>query len=361
MEDSNRPLFSVVFIARNESKTLPRCIASLREFQKRGGEIIVCDTGSTDGTQQIARDLGCVVVEKSFRRTLSEEEAAQINARFIIESEAPVVEAGQTYFDFAAARNFAVTHARCGFVAMPDCDEAYTALDIDRINYFIRKGTKRFDYQFVFSHDAHGRPDIQFNHSKFYDKRVFKWVGIVHEVLQGTGLTTRMQPEEIKLEHWQNPEQSRGQYLTGLAIDCFQNPTNDRNAHYFARELMWSHRYRSAIKEFERHIAMNAWAPERAQSRIFIGDCHAYYGEMEQMIQCYLEAIKIDGSRREPLLKLAGHYYRQNDHQRTAIFATAAISVAYRGYYMDRMSYYREDPHKLLYWAFYYMGQKEDA
>jgi glycosyltransferase involved in cell wall biosynthesis len=57
------PLFSVALIAKNESKTLPRLIASLAEFKERGGEIILADTGSTDGTPKVAADLGCIVFE----------------------------------------------------------------------------------------------------------------------------------------------------------------------------------------------------------------------------------------------------------------------------------------------------------
>src|SRR6267142_1639782 len=76
--------------------------------------------------------------------------------------------------------------------------------------------------------------------------------------------TIRLPESQIKLEHWQNQETNRSGYLTGLALDCFLNPDNDRNSHYFARDLMWSGRYRSAIREFDRHIAMNKWEAERA-------------------------------------------------------------------------------------------------
>jgi glycosyltransferase involved in cell wall biosynthesis len=51
------PHFSVALIARNEEKTLPRLIESLSEFQRFGGEILLLDTGSTDNTVQVAKDL----------------------------------------------------------------------------------------------------------------------------------------------------------------------------------------------------------------------------------------------------------------------------------------------------------------
>src|SRR5258706_440733 len=108
-----KPLFSCVLIARCEEKTLPRMLASLEAFRERGGNIVVCDTGSTDKTAQIARDMGCLVEEVGdrFRTTISEEQAKAINDKFVVNGEEPVVKAGDSLFDFASARNYAATLA----------------------------------------------------------------------------------------------------------------------------------------------------------------------------------------------------------------------------------------------------------
>lgn len=357
---SEKPLFSVVVIARNEEKTLPRLLESLKEFRERGGEVVVCDTGSTDNTDRIAFDADCLVAREKFTREIGRDEAGDINARFVVQPEPAIVEEGESFFDFSAARNYAASLATTELICMPDCDEIYTALDIDKINQAIRDGATRLEYDFVFSHDPEGKPLIQFPHSKFYDRRVFKWVGIVHEVLHGDGKTTRLEPGVIKLEHYQNPEQSRGQYLTGLAVDCFQNPDNDRSAHYLAREIMWSGRYRSAIQLFERHIEMNKWAPEQSQSEVFVGDCWKHLGDPAQAVRHWWNATAIDCTRREPWLRLAEHYFQKDDRQRTACYAEAALAIPYKGYYCDQMVHYRNVPHHLLYWA-YFLDDKARA
>ena len=59
-----KPLFSVICVVRNESKTLPRLAHSLKEFLGRGGDWVVVDTGSTDGTPEVARGLGARVFEE---------------------------------------------------------------------------------------------------------------------------------------------------------------------------------------------------------------------------------------------------------------------------------------------------------
>ncbi|GBD07708.1 SPBc2 prophage-derived glycosyltransferase SunS [bacterium HR21] len=81
---------SVCLIVRNEAHTLPACIASVRDV---ADEILVVDTGSTDGTADLARDLGCRVFVHPWND------------------------------DFAAARNVALHHAQGEWILSLDADE----------------------------------------------------------------------------------------------------------------------------------------------------------------------------------------------------------------------------------------------
>ena len=180
------PNFSIILIARNEELTLPRLVGSLEHYQKRGGEIIVVDTGSTDNTAQVARGLGCKVEEvgERFLTIIDEEKAKEINDRFIIGDEAPLVKIGDKLFDFASARNYAASLASNDWVWQPDCDEIFTAFNIDEIEKAISEtGVDSLTYNFVFSHDEYGNEAIKFMHSKMYKRSLFQWFGIVHETL----------------------------------------------------------------------------------------------------------------------------------------------------------------------------------
>jgi len=55
-------------IVKNEEKFLPQCLASVRDYVD---EIIVCDTGSTDRTIEIARSYGATVIEDPWRNDFS--------------------------------------------------------------------------------------------------------------------------------------------------------------------------------------------------------------------------------------------------------------------------------------------------
>jgi autotransporter strand-loop-strand O-heptosyltransferase len=359
----NKPLWSFVLIAKNEAKTLPRFMGSIKEFTNRGGITVVVDTGSTDGTPEVARKLGCIVYEEGrrFMTTISADLANGINTRFIVGDDKAVVSSGQELFDYSAARNYAASKAPTDVIAMPDCDEAWTKLDIDAINKAIEDGIERFEYNFVFSHDQFGNEVVKFLHSKFYDRRKVHWEGIIHELLMGDSRTKFFDESVMKLEHWQNHETNRSGYLTGLALDCYLHPEKDRNSHYFAREMLFMGRYKSAIKEFERHMAMDKWLPEKAQSMIYVGDCYIALGEIQKGLNSYFQAYCMDGSRRESLLKLAHHYYRQNDAQRTAAFAAASLTVPWNNFYCNTMTDYTFEPHQLMYWSLWWLGDRKGS
>lgn len=181
----NKPKFALALIARNEELTLPRLVGSLKEFQDRGGDIWVLDTGSTDNTIEVAKSLGCKVeaVGDKFRIQIDEDLANKINEKFVVSGEAPVVKAGESLFDFASARNYISTFPECDMIATPDCDEIFTKFDIDKLDEVIEAGAEQLEYEFVFSHDANGNPVIKFRHCKFYNRNKLKWRGIIHEIL----------------------------------------------------------------------------------------------------------------------------------------------------------------------------------
>ncbi|AXC10142.1 Glycosyl transferase, group 2 family protein [Acidisarcina polymorpha] len=62
--DSVIPIVSVVVIGRNEGPRLQRCLESVRDMEKPGGdfEIIYVDSSSTDNSPDLARRLGALVI-----------------------------------------------------------------------------------------------------------------------------------------------------------------------------------------------------------------------------------------------------------------------------------------------------------
>lgn len=358
-----KPLFSVVLIARNESKTLPILLSSLREFRERGGEVVLMDTGSTDDTAELARGLGCRVFEEGdrFTHTITKQTSHDINERFVVAGEQPIVAEGDRIFDYANARNHAAAYATNDMIAMPDCDEQYTRLDIDAINRLIADGYEQLEYNFVYAHDEHGGELVKFLHSKFYDRRKLKWVGIIHEVLHGDAKRIQLAEETIKLEHWQNPATDRGGYLKGLALAVVQEPFNDRNSHYFGRELLYRGRPKSAIKQLEAHIKISGWAEERSQSQVHIGEAYMGLGEAQKAIHSWIDAFDTCPRRREGLMKIAEYYYQHKSAPHALAYAKAALEIPPNAFYASFQPYYEHLPHEICYWALWHLGRKTEA
>jgi tetratricopeptide (TPR) repeat protein len=86
----SRPSVSLCLIVKNEKANLPDCLASAADLV---GEVIVVDTGSTDGTREIATRLGARVFEF------------------------PWID------DFAAARNESIRHATGDWIFWLDADD----------------------------------------------------------------------------------------------------------------------------------------------------------------------------------------------------------------------------------------------
>ena len=85
-----KPILSLCMIVKNEKENLPRCLASVKPYVN---EMIVVDTGSDDGTPEIAANYGAKV--SSF----------------------------EWCDDFAAARNYAISQASGNWILVLDADE----------------------------------------------------------------------------------------------------------------------------------------------------------------------------------------------------------------------------------------------
>ncbi len=103
---TDQPSLSVCMIVKNESELLPRCLTSLRDI---ADEIVLVDTGSTDGTGDIAREFDCRIVDFLWTG------------------------------DFAAARNESIQHAGKTWILIVDADEELPAGAVDEIRRIMRR------------------------------------------------------------------------------------------------------------------------------------------------------------------------------------------------------------------------------
>jgi glycosyltransferase involved in cell wall biosynthesis len=113
MTDVNVEL-SIVMPCLNEAETLPNCIVKAQSYLDRSGvrgEILIGDNGSTDGSQEIAANLGARVVHVPVR-------------------------------GYGAALYGAITEARGRYCIMGDSDDSY---DFENLDSFVLKLREGYD------------------------------------------------------------------------------------------------------------------------------------------------------------------------------------------------------------------------
>ncbi len=112
---AERPQISLCMIVRDEEAVLGRCLASVQGLVD---EMIVVDTGSTDGTVHIARGFGAGVYTHPWED------------------------------DFSTHRNQAVEYARGDWILIMDADEVVARQDIEKIRELVRD-PKADGYRFI--------------------------------------------------------------------------------------------------------------------------------------------------------------------------------------------------------------------
>jgi glycosyltransferase involved in cell wall biosynthesis len=265
---------AVYTIAKNEAKHVERWYESAKDADY----LLICDTGSSDDTVEIARSLGITVVETKVDP-----------------------------WRFDTARNFALD-------ALPDDIDYCISMDMDEVispNFreelekSLAQGITLPTPTFIYNED------MKFLAQRIHARKGYVWRWAIHEAicnidgLQVTGST------DIVMEHHPDEEKSRGGYLPLLEFWAEQEPEDARYSYYYARELYYYSRYIEAKAEFIRYLNLAGawWNVERARACRFIA-------EMSSGLECRLwlqQAVHELPDYREAWVELSQwHYDNEN-------------------------------------------------
>lgn len=280
---------AVYAIAKNEEQHVSRWAASAVDADY----LSILDTGSTDGTVDRAASLGVNVWQRTYDP-----------------------------WRFDTARNDSLG-------ALPDNIDMCIALDMDEvlapgwrthIEQAFTDGITRPRYQYTWSWNG-TTPGLQYGGDKIHTRHGYTWRHPVHEVITPLG-EERQGWYGLEIHHHPDRGKSRGHYLPLLALSVEEDPCDDRNAHYYARELLYADRPDEATTEFVRHLNLPTaiWAPERARSMRYL---YQLTGDVDWLLQARATCPE----RREPLVDLALHYYRTGDWQASLAAAVAALRI----------------------------------
>ena len=283
---------AVYSIALNEKQF----VQTWYESAKEADYLLIADTGSTDGTIELAKSLGIHVVDVSVKP-----------------------------WRFDDARNASLAF-------LPDDIDYCIALDLDEVLIAgwrehleaVPTQTTRPRYKYTWSWNEDGTPGLQYGGDKIHSRHGYRWKHPVHEVLT----TDRIEQVEhwvgLEIHHHADNSKPRSQYMPLLAQSVIEDPADDRNAFYYARELFFYGQYEESVKEFKRHLSLPraVWKPERAASMRYI----AKMSEGQDQKHWLLKAIEEDPGRREPLVDMAKHCYENGLWQETFDYSEKALA-----------------------------------
>lgn len=242
--------------------------------------IFVADTGSTDDTVKILEECGAQVAHISIKP-----------------------------WRFDDARNAALA-------MLPEDFDVCVSLDLDEvlqtgwraeIERAWKSDTTRLKYGFDWG------AGIVFKYEKIHARHGYRWFGPCHEYPVADRIEeVWAETDMLMVIHKPDSTKSRGQYLDLLRISIEENPSEPRNAFYYARELSFHGLWRSSIEQCERYLELPraTWTNERCYAMRVIGRCYQELGDYTASLQWLRRACSEAPGSREPWHDLALACYR---------------------------------------------------
>jgi tetratricopeptide (TPR) repeat protein len=229
--------------------------------------------------------------------------------------------------------------ARNAALALVPADADYCiALDLDErlqpgwrglLEAPLAAGVTRPRYRYTWSWTPDEEPSLIYAGDKIHHRVGYRWRHPVHEVITPTGEEVSAFVEGLEIHHHPDKEKSRATYLPLLELAMAEEPNDDRNAFYYARELMYAARYEESYAAFHRHLEIGRWAPERALSMRFLGEM-CRWGRPAEAEGWYLKACAEAPGYREPWLDLAGFYVQTERGELAKAVAARALEITER-------------------------------
>jgi glycosyltransferase involved in cell wall biosynthesis len=322
---------AVYTIALNEQQFIERWYESAKDADY----ILIADTGSDDDTLLTAAKYGIEVASIAVKP-----------------------------WRFDNARNAALA-------LLPEDIDYCIALDMDEVllpgwRKHLEKAHKegatrpRYQYTWSWKDSEETIPGLQYGGDKIHSRFGYRWKHPVHEVIVTDRIEEKQVWCDLEIHHHPDHSKSRGQYMPLLKVAVDEDPLDDRNTHYYARELFFHFRFDEAKEEFLRHLSLpkSTWKPERSASMRYIAKC----SQGQEKENWFLKAVEETPNRREPLVDLAMFYYENQEWEKCLDYSTRAISIKKKPLeYLCEDEAWGDRPYDLAAVSSYALGKYQEA
>ena len=321
----------VYAISKNEEKFAKRWYESMKEAD----EIYVLDTGSDDNTVNILTELGAHVTKQKIK---------------------------PWRFDAARNKSLELVPLDTDICVCTDLDEVFNKGWRKELERNWSPKTTRAKYNYNWCLDENNNPIINFYIDKIHQRKNYKWVHPVHEVLETNDTENVIIIDNITLNHYPDKNKSRAQYLPLLELSVKEDPKDDRNMHYLGREYMYYKKYDKAIETLKKHLILEkaVWKDERAASMRFIGRCYTKLKNFKEAHLWYDKAIKEAPYLRDAYIENALLYYEEENYIKVEEYCLKALRIrSHAKTYINETFSWDETVYDLLSIANYYLKKYE--
>lgn len=250
---------SVVMIVKNEEALLGRCLESVREAD----EIIICDTGSSDRTIEVAKRY----TDKVF-----------------------------TDFtwcdDFARARNHAKAKATGDWILSIDADEY--CHDFSKVREAAELAFMAVDCKLF----SEGLRQFHWYPRLFRNSPQVEWVGAVHNHLSVLGESVG----DVQITYGYSPAHNLDpdRSLRILEKEAAK-PGNVREVFYLGREYWYRHRFEDAVKTLGLYVQQSQNYQEKADAFMVMARCYWAMHMPDDARYACMHAVILNATWYEPL------------------------------------------------------------
>ena len=288
---------SLCMIVKNEGNTLEKCLDSIKDIVD---EIIIVDTGSTDGTKEIARKYTDAIYDFNW------------------------------IDDFSAARNFSFDKATKDYLLWIDADDIL--LPVDRVKFMALKETLDGSVDAIMikyntGFDAQGNITFSYFRERLVKRsNQFHWCEPVHEYLETAGNIIN---SDVSITHTKTTYTPSSRNISIYEKLLSQKKElSPRGLYYYARELKDNGRYHEAIECFNSFLQSGkGWSEDNITACAALAQCFGIEEKTEQQLLALIRSFMYDTPRAEICCQIGYIYKAKADFQRAAFWFKLASTL----------------------------------
>lgn len=293
------PAISLCMIVRDEEKVLARCLESVKDVVD---EIVIVDTGSLDGTKEIA----AFYTDKIYDFTWID--------------------------NFAAARNYSFSRATKEYCMWMDADDVLPMKEKEKFwkwkNQDFR--SQKVDVvmmKYVTAFDEVGNGTFSFYRERLLKReRGFLWRGRVHEAIMPEG---NIEYLDVSIEH-----HSKKAVYSDRNLKIYEKMKKDgvvfgaRDFFYYARELYYHEKYREAVEYFVKFLALpESFVENRVEAYRIAAYCCYKMEDEQRALDFLLQGLRERVPSGELCCDIGKHFYDRKDWEQAIFWYKSALQV----------------------------------